>query len=94
MASGPVSKLWCKHIPAMSTPSPLPHLKPPDSVLFILIASGKLFGFIMGDPLMSCTPLPKEAKPVWAKQLTLPPCFVVYVKCQLVYTFQDSHETI
>ncbi len=24
----------------------------------------------LGDPLMSCTPLPKAAKPVWASQLT------------------------
>ncbi len=34
---------------------------------------------------MSCTPLPKAAKPVWAKQLTRLPCLVVYVKFQLVY---------
>ncbi len=35
------------------------------------------------DPLMSCTPLPKAAKPVWAKQLTRLPCLVVNVKFQL-----------
>ncbi len=34
---------------------------------------------------MSCTPLPKAAKPVWAKQLTRLPCLVVYVKFQFVY---------
>ncbi len=34
---------------------------------------------------MSCTPLPKAAKPVWAKQLTRLPCLVVYVKSQFVY---------
>ncbi len=34
---------------------------------------------------MSCTPLPKAAKPVWAKQLTRLPCFVVYVNSQFVY---------
>ncbi len=33
---------------------------------------------------MSCTPLPKAAKPVWAKQLTRLPCLVVYVKFQFV----------
>ncbi len=31
---------------------------------------------------MSCTPLPKAAKPVWAKQLTQLPCLVVYAKFQ------------
>ncbi len=35
---------------------------------------------------MSCTPLPKAAKPVWATQLTRLPGLVVYVKFQLVYT--------
>ncbi len=35
---------------------------------------------------MSCTPLPKAAKPVWAKQLTRLPCLVVYFKFQFVYT--------
>ncbi len=35
---------------------------------------------------MNCTYLPKEAKPVWANQLTRLPCFVVYIKCQSVYT--------
>ncbi len=34
---------------------------------------------------MSCTPLPKAAKPVWAKQLTRLSGFVVYVKFQFVY---------
>ncbi len=33
---------------------------------------------------MSCTPLPKAAKLVWAKQLTRLPCLVVYVKFQLI----------
>ncbi len=37
---------------------------------------------------MSCTPLPKAAKPVWAKQLTRLPCLVVYVKFQFVYTIR------
>ncbi len=37
---------------------------------------------------MSCTPLPKAAKPVWAKQLTRLPCLVVYVKFQFVYTIK------
>ncbi len=32
---------------------------------------------------MSCTPLPKAAKPVWAKQLTRLPCLVVYAKFNL-----------
>ncbi len=41
---------------------------------------------VPGDPLMSCTPLPKAAKPVWAKQLTRLPCLVVNVKFQFVYT--------
>ncbi len=35
---------------------------------------------------MGCTPLPKAAKSVWAKQLTRLPCLVVYVKFQFVYT--------
>ncbi len=35
---------------------------------------------------MSCTPLPKAAKPVWAKQLTRLPCLVVYVKFQFVFS--------
>ncbi len=35
---------------------------------------------------MSCTPLPKAAKQVWAKQLTRLPCLVVCVKFQFVYT--------
>ncbi len=35
-----------------------------------------------GDPLMSCSPLPKAAKPVWDKQLTRLPCLVVYAKFQ------------
>ncbi len=34
--------------------------------------------------IMSCTPSPKAAKPVWAKQLTRLPCLVVYVKFQFV----------
>ncbi len=34
---------------------------------------------------MSCTPLPKAEKPVWAKQLTRLPCFVVYADFQFVY---------
>ncbi len=34
---------------------------------------------------MSCTPLQKAAKPVWAKQLTRLPCLVVYAKFQFVY---------
>ncbi len=33
---------------------------------------------------MSCTPLPKAAKPVWAKQLTRLPCLVVYAKFQFI----------
>ncbi len=48
--------------------------------------SGKLFGFSIGDQLMSCTPLQKAAKPVWPKQLTRLPCLVVYVNFQFVYT--------
>ncbi len=39
---------------------------------------------------MSCTPLPKAAKPVWAKQLTRLPCLVVYVKFQFVYTTKSK----
>ncbi len=35
---------------------------------------------------MSCTHLPKAAKPVWAKQLTRLLCPVVYVKLQSTYT--------
>ncbi len=31
-------------------------------------------------------PLPKAAKPVWAKQLTRLPCLVVYVKFQFVFS--------
>ncbi len=34
----------------------------------------------------SCTPLPKAAKPVRAKQLTRLPCLVIYAKFQFVYT--------
>ncbi len=33
---------------------------------------------------MSCTYLPKAAKPVWANQLTRLPCRVVYAKFQFV----------
>ncbi len=33
---------------------------------------------------MSCIPLPKAAKPIWANQLALPPCLVVYVMFQVV----------
>ncbi len=36
-----------------------------------------------GNPLMSCTPLPKAAKPVWSKQLTRLPCLIVLAKCNL-----------
>ncbi len=46
---------------------------------------------------MSCTPLPKAAKPVWAKQLTRLPCLVVYAKFQFVYipvnSLNASNET-
>ncbi len=35
---------------------------------------------------MSCTPLPKAAKPVWAQHVTRLPCLVVYGKFQFVYT--------
>ncbi len=35
---------------------------------------------------MSCAPLPKAAKPVWANQLTRLPYLKVYAKFQLVYT--------
>ncbi len=40
--------------------------------------------------MMSCTPLPKAAKPVWAKQLTRLRCLVAYVKFQFVYTYKIS----
>ncbi len=43
---------------------------------------------------MSCTPLTKAAKPVWAKQLPRPPCFVVYVKFQFVYNNNLVEKTI
>ncbi len=46
---------------------------------------------------MSCTPLPKAAKPVWAKQLTRLPCLVVYVKFQVglqLFPCLGSAETI
>ncbi len=33
---------------------------------------------------MNCTPSPKAAKPVWAKQLIRLPCLVVYVKYEFV----------
>ncbi len=39
---------------------------------------------------MSCTPLPKAAKPVWAKQLTRLPSLVVYAKFQFVYTTKSK----
>ncbi len=39
---------------------------------------------------MSCTPLPKAAKPVWAKQLTRLPCLVVYAKFQFVCTTKSK----
>ncbi len=39
-----------------------------------------------GDPLSSCTPLAKAAKPVWTKQLTRLPYLVVYVEFKFVYT--------
>ncbi len=39
-----------------------------------------------GHTPMCCIPLPKAAKPVWAKQLTRLPGLVVYVKFQFVYT--------
>ncbi len=41
---------------------------------------------------MSCTPLPKATKPVWAKQLTRLPCPVVYVKFQFAYTIMHKLE--
>ncbi len=36
------------------------------------------------------TPLPKAAKPAWAKQLTRLLCLVVYVKSLLVYTTKSK----
>ncbi len=39
---------------------------------------------------MSCTPLPKAAKHVWATQITQVPCLVVYVKSQFVYTINQT----
>ncbi len=39
---------------------------------------------------MSCTPLPKAAKAVWAKLLTRLPCLVVCVKFQLVYNTKSK----
>ncbi len=39
---------------------------------------------------MCCTPLPKAAKPVWAKQLTRLPCLVVYIKFQFVYSTESE----
>ncbi len=36
-------------------------------------------------PWVATTPLPKAAKPVWAKQPTRLPCLVVYVKFKFVY---------
>ncbi len=32
-----------------------------------------------GDKLISYTPLPKAAKPAWAKQLTRQPCLAIYI---------------
>ncbi len=45
----------------------------------------------LGDPLMSCTPLQKAAKPVWAKQLTRLNCLAVYVKFKFVYTTEGNN---
>ncbi len=42
---------------------------------------------------MGCTPLPKAAKPAWAKQLTRLPCLVVYVKFQFMYTTKATRLT-
>ncbi len=42
---------------------------------------------------MGCTPLPKAAKLVWAKQLTRQPCFVVYVKFQFLYTTKSEMDS-
>ncbi len=39
---------------------------------------------------MSCTPLPKAEKPVWAKQLTRLSCLVVYIKFQFVYATKSK----
>ncbi len=39
---------------------------------------------------MSCTPLPKATKPVWAKQLTRLPCLVVCIKFQIAYTTKSK----
>ncbi len=43
---------------------------------------------------MSCTPLPKAAKPVRATQLTRLPCLVVYVKFQFVYTTKSKIDSL
>ncbi len=42
---------------------------------------------------MSCTALPKAAKPVWAKQLTWLPCLVVYVKFQFEHTTKTKMDS-
>ncbi len=39
---------------------------------------------------MSCIPLPKAAKPVWAYQLTRLPCVMVNVKLHLLHTLKFS----
>ncbi len=44
----------------------------------------------LGDPFMSCTPLPKAVKPAWAKQLTRRPCLEVYVKFGFVYVTKSK----
>ncbi len=43
-----------------------------------------------GDSLMSCTPLPKAAKPVWANELTLLLCLVINVKFQFGWTTKST----
>ncbi len=60
---------------------------PPKSKLGFLSSSiaklvGKVNGFSIGDPLMSCTSLQKAAKAVWAKQLTQPIGLVTFVNCK------------
>ncbi len=39
---------------------------------------------------MSCTPLPKAAKLVWAKQLPRLPCLAVCVKLQFVHACKSQ----
>ncbi len=55
------------------------------SMLFGKVSRERCLVLSKGCPLMSCSPLSKAEKPVWAYHLARMPCLVIYIKVEFVH---------